>query len=1074
MLYLYHSNQLEQLAQIFSAMTEQIPLENGFAQEVVWVQSHGMGRFLNLYLAKTQGICANMSFVLPASFTWQLMKRALGTLPEENIYSIDVMSWRIFALLNKEQIKHATALQHYVQLGQSAQFELAHKIAQLFDQYLVYRPNWIESWEKGQLCSLGEDESWQQALWQQLTKQEDTPHRVALWKALLEQLPQTQLPERITVFGVAALAPMYLDLLNHLAKYTNVFIFTLNPCQEYWGDLIEAAQIIKQPEAFQQLNLSGHPLLASLGKQGRDFFDALNDIPNTEKQFFVKNPEATLLAQLQNDLLTLHLSGFSLSTQDKSIQIHSTHSTVRELQVLKDQILSFLEEDPTLLPNDIAVLTPNIDAYTPFIQSIFSGQTDTPQTISIPFSITDTELGSMHPLLSSFNHLLDILDSRFEVERILNLLDIHPIAKKFNLSEQDIQIIHFHIEQMNIHWAIDSQMREKFGDNSTAFTWEQGLLRLSLGLLLPNDVQQFQAPALWAQTAPSQLSFEHAQILGQFISLVHALAEQYKLWQTPCDAHTWVERLHHVFELFFELEPADTIAANHLEQIFFSLEQNTSLAKYQQEFSLEVIKQYIQRHLSVKNDHNFLKGGVTFGSMVPMRSLPFKILCLIGLNDTDYPRDEKAISFDLINKHPIAADRSRRNDDRYLFLEAILSARQKLYISYIGKNIKTDETLPPSTLVNELLDTITSMTGLNQETLSNCLITQHPLHAFSHHYFTKENDQLFSYQGQLAEALNQQGKESSVFFDQTRPLQNNSNQSALSWPQFTQFWRNPTRYWLKNTLGTAPLYLEETQESDEPFIMTAQQLGVIRHSLLQAKLQQQPLYQANQLLMAQNQLPIGQLGQLYTQCETTLINHIQVPEILAQPALTPFNFKLVLDKLILSGTIDQLYPQGQIWINSGVINTPSHIHFILNHILLCAVQPIGVKQKQSIFFSTENQITYPELSQQQATELLNKWVAFFMIGQQFPLPFFARTSLKTAQAYLKALNKKATIDKAQQTAMKEASNIYFGNHLSKGQGKEAENLLVFSGIDPLNDDLFWTMIEQLLLPILSLKQQDES
>ena len=283
------------------------------------------------------------------------------------------MRWRLLDLFRSERFQTASefenvrsVLQSYLCSGESADYQLAGQLADIFDQYLVYRPQWIDAWQEGKLLGLGEDEVWQAQLWRYLDDgNQSAPHRVALWEKLLSSLDKAHLPERFFVFGISTMAPMYLQLLQKISEHCDVFVFALNPSGLYWGNVIEAAQLLKGGDDAD-LSQTGHPLLASLGKQGRDFFDFLTEIGLEEQPVFEEVSDDTLLHCLQNDIQNLRMPSEHSRTDllgDGSVRIVSAHSPLRELQILKDKLLRILHEHPDWQPHDIAVLTPNIEPY---------------------------------------------------------------------------------------------------------------------------------------------------------------------------------------------------------------------------------------------------------------------------------------------------------------------------------------------------------------------------------------------------------------------------------------------------------------------------------------------------------------------------------------------------------------------------------------------------------------------------------------------------------------------------------------------------------------------------------------
>ena len=497
MLYLYQSNRLENLARVFTGLQKLMPPENPLAAEEIVVQSQGMRRFLNLHLAKELGVAANLKFSLPAGLTWRLMRECLPGLPELSPFAPEVMRWRLLDLFQSQAFQTASeyaaaraALQSYLASGQAAAYQLSGQLADIFDQYLVYRPQWISAWQQGRLLELGEDEIWQAELWRFLDDgSSNAPHRVAMWQQLLAALSADKLPQRFFVFGIATMAPMYLQLLEAMAEHCDVHIFALNPSSEYWGNVIEAAQILQSGDDID-LSQSGHPLLASLGKQGRDFFDALAEAHiSEERSYFSDDAQTapTLLQRLQHDIQTLSLPAAKQehAPADSSIRIHAAHSPLRELHILKDQLLALLAEHPDWQPHDIAVLTPNIEPYSPYIEAVFGQAQGGAQ--ALPYSISDVKLSRRQPLLHALAQTLALLESRFEVDYLLPLLENDLVLRRFALSRDDLPLLHDTIAALNVHWGLNSTMRGEFGAASSLFTWQQALERLILGWMLPES-----------------------------------------------------------------------------------------------------------------------------------------------------------------------------------------------------------------------------------------------------------------------------------------------------------------------------------------------------------------------------------------------------------------------------------------------------------------------------------------------------------------------------------------------------------------------------------------------------------
>ncbi|MGZ5146044.1 MAG: exodeoxyribonuclease V subunit gamma, partial [Burkholderiales bacterium] len=351
MLTIHYSNRLETLAEELAALTSE-PLASPFSREIVVVQSRGVARWLSLRLADHRGVCANVEFPFPNAYAWELYRAVLGQVPETSQFDPAVLTWRILAVLPELEVLPAFIPVHnYVGGDLLRRFDLATQLAASFDEYLVYRPDWIADWERGK------DKRWQAELWRRLVRAAGGSHRAALQKQLLEMLGAPlwaagAVPERVSIFGAPALPPALLELFAALGQHTDVHLFVQNPCREYWGDIAAESQIARKKlarKADAAYLETGNSLLASLGKQGRDFIDLMTEIQSQTKERFVVPSGTSLLAAIQSDILNLRerrTPDTSVDTNDRSIQIHACHSVMREVEVLHDQLLALFSEHP--------------------------------------------------------------------------------------------------------------------------------------------------------------------------------------------------------------------------------------------------------------------------------------------------------------------------------------------------------------------------------------------------------------------------------------------------------------------------------------------------------------------------------------------------------------------------------------------------------------------------------------------------------------------------------------------------------------------------------------------------------
>lgn len=783
MFIVYYSNQLEKQKEILSSLFKSLPPEDPFQQDIILVQSPGMAQWLQIELAKETGISANLKFPMPASFIWQLYAQNLPATALENPFDKDSMMWRLIRLiptfLEKENF---LPLRNYLASSPHSEqyklYQLSSKIADLFDQYLVYRAEWIFAWEKGedeqitakiqkQQPNLNDtlfeqiqgNTKWQGELWRALVVDvksdvNEATHRAALHNQFLALLADKKapkkLPSRIFIFGIPALPTAYLNILQEISSEVDIHLFFNNPCQEYWGDISDLRldylrsrqryQFNKQNEnqplfseeqlsqlenaqfdvTYQNENLQvGNPLLAAWGKMGRDFLYTLvrdeEHIPTYPVNAYQEIKSNSLLGQLQSQILHLENKPLNIAKNDRTLTLHSCHSAMREVEVLHDYLLDLFNQDPNLTPKDVVVMVADINQYTPYIQAVFGQKNgDAPQ---IPFSLSDNKLSESDVLVSSYLTLLRLKESNFSAEDVLALLDIPAMRERFNISLADLPLVR--------EWVADSGIRfglQKNQDGINFNSWQAGLERMILGYAMREE------HGIWQDSLGLNSSYGlKGELAGNLSHFFAALSALHETLQQAHSIEKWQEILTALLSDFFvqNEDTSDTIF--YIQEKINELAEHLKMLHFTEKLQADVIADVITMKLEdAPNSLKFFAGKVNFCTLLPMRSVPFKVVCLLGMNDADYPRTQAPNSFDLMQYHHQKGDRVRRDDDRYLFLEALLAARDYCYISYVGRSITDNQPKEPSVLVSQLLDYI------NQGQSENVLtVIEHPMTAFS-------------------------------------------------------------------------------------------------------------------------------------------------------------------------------------------------------------------------------------------------------------------------------------------------------------------------------------------------------
>ncbi|MEJ1298899.1 MAG: exodeoxyribonuclease V subunit gamma [Candidatus Sedimenticola sp. (ex Thyasira tokunagai)] len=1072
MLHLYHSNRLEQLADLLAEQLSDAP-DDPFLSESVVVQHQGMGRWLSLQLAKRLGICANLKFPLPAGYIWQLLKVMLPDTPDQDHYQPDVLQWRLFERLSGPlDGGDFSELGDYLKDADELRcFELAGGLATVFDQYLVYRPDWIVRWEAGNEAVVGDH--WQATLWRELMAGGDA-HWVGLGRQLVDLarrggIDQGQLPPRVMLFAVSSLSVGYLEILSLLSQQIDVHLFLLNPSEGHWVDLISREEKSRRELMAEEYDLYldvGNPLLSSLGGQGRDFFSMLLEFDPGAHELFVDPDKEQMLSYLQQDILQIHDGSEDdprrmMAADDNSIQFHACHSPMREVEVLHDQLLALFDADSRLQADDILVLTPDMDSYAPYIEAVFS---DTAGGGYIPFSLADRGILSSTPLISGLFNLLALRGGRYEVNQVIALLELPAVRRCFNIEEADLPLLREWIEACGIRWGRNESTRTALGLPPTdQNSWQAGLDRLVLGYALPPAGSE-----LFHGVRPyGDVEGSSATPLGGLLSFTSALFDLEQRLGGSRPLSEWASRLEQLLDRFFTADGREEAQLQAVRESLSILVENAGRARFSQAISLDLVVEKLRRQLEVSGGQGgFLSGGVTFCALTPMRSLPFKVICMIGMNDGAFPRHRHTPGFDLMEGSYRPGDRSRRADDRYLFLETLLSARHSLYFSYVGQDIRDNSRVPPSVLLSEVLDYLDQ--GFVTDTgvpVSEKIVTHHPLQAFNLRYFTSEDERLFSYSNincDAAGALIRKAPEERSFFDDSLS-EPGAEWRQVELDQLIYFFTNPTRYLLQKRLGIRLESGEGELESRDPFELGYRQRNALFQRLVTGLRSGETNERITHLEQACGELPHGAAGEILL--NSMMEKADQFAEQLSEvdnnraPIEEPVTVELTHGEIHLTGTLQQVAGHGILGYSINKLPAWQLVELWINHLALNHAAPDGI-EPVTVWLDGERMIRLNPVDN--AGELLGGLLELYWRGLSTPLHLFPKSS----RAYALATRDSQPVEKA----LKAAEKCWYSNYNFGGEGENPYYKLVFDTGEQL-DAVFCDLSERLFLPLLNAMEE---
>ena len=1121
MLRVYHSNRLDVLEALMEFIVERERLDDPFEPEMILVQSTGMAQWLQMTLSQKFGIAANIDFPLPASFIWDMFVRVLPEIPKESAFNKQSMSWKLMTLLPQLlEREDFTLLRHYLTDDSDKRklFQLSSKAADLFDQYLVYRPDWLAQWETGHLVEgLGEAQAWQAPLWKALveyTHELGQPrwHRANLYQRFIETLESATtcppgLPSRVFICGISALPPVYLQALQALGKHIEIHLLFTNPCRYYWGDIKDPAYLAKlltrqRRHSFEDRELPlfrdsenagqlfnsdgeqdvGNPLLASWGKLGRDYIYLLSDLESSQElDAFVDVTPDNLLHNIQSDILELenravagvNIEEFSRSDNkrpldplDSSITFHVCHSPQREVEVLHDRLLAMLEEDPTLTPRDIIVMVADIDSYSPFIQAVFGSA---PADRYLPYAISDRRARQSHPVLEAFISLLSLPDSRFVSEDVLALLDVPVLAARFDITEEGLRYLRQWVNESGIRWGIDDDnVRELELPATGQHTWRFGLTRMLLGYAMES------AQGEWQSVLPYD---ESSGLIAELVGHLASLLMQLNIWRRGLaqerPLEEWLPVCRDMLNAFF-LPDAETEAAMTLiEQQWQAIIAEGLGAQYGDAVPLSLLRDELAQRLDQERiSQRFLAGPVNICTLMPMRSIPFKVVCLLGMNDGVYPRQLAPLGFDLMSQKPKRGDRSRRDDDRYLFLEALISAQQKLYISYIGRSIQDNSERFPSVLVQELIDYIGQSHYLPGDEALNCdeseaRVKAHLTCLHTRMPFDPQNYQpgeRQSYAREWLPAASQAGKAHSEFV-QPLPF---TLPETVPLETLQRFWAHPVRAFFQMRLQVNFRTEDSAIPDTEPFILEGLSRYQINQQLLNALVEQDDAERLFRRFRAAGDLPYGAFGEIFWETQCQEMQQLADRVIACRQPGQSMEIDLACNGVQITGWLPQVQPDGLLRWRPSLLSVAQGMQLWLEHLVYCAS---GGNGESRLFLRKDGEWRFPPLAAEQALHYLSQLIEGYREGMSAPLlvlPESGGAWLKTC--YDAQNDAMLDDDSTLQKARTKFLQAYEGNMMVRGEGDDIWYQRLWRQLAPETMEAIVEQSQRFLLPLFRFNQ----
>ncbi|MBO87672.1 MAG: exodeoxyribonuclease V subunit gamma, partial [Deltaproteobacteria bacterium] len=793
----HRSNRVEVHAELLSTLlAADGPSIDPMKAITIVVGNRGTERWLSHRIAHMHKVCANVAFPFPGTTIQRLITWALGDEQRTRNWSLASVQWailgelvalepteRIWAPLTDWLGAEPRPAAHIIDrriLG------LASEIARVFDRLTTFRPVWIREWSMGIPHQPPEGVApWLPELFHRVYRRLGPGHDAERCLQAIANLRQQRHDSppfpRLYIFGLSSLPPIWLELLGAAARHIPTDLFLLTPSNQFWADVRRGSADLPSPLVMARDQLATelervlppdhppsatrtrpNPALATFGRIARDFQAVLErlperyrDAPHAEAEVFIdpvpesglsSGPEASALAWLQSDILHMRhpadhkvrLDDFErrrLRTNDTSIQLHSCYGLTRQLEALRDALLDRFDADPGLRPRDVVVLCPDIQKVAPLVSAVFEPAGSPGAPPRIPARVTDRTVRELNPVADVLLRLLAMVPSRLDAPSVLDFLSLEPVRTRFHLSPDDLPGVLDLVAASGARWGRDADHRVAFAQPADPLcTWRFGLERLAMGVVMDETPDGPLPLGVLPEAHASGVSFRLVGHLLDFLAVLSDLVQRLTEPRTPLE---WVAVLHDALD---RMVAPTTAAGFRIRQVRTAIDSLGEVVAANEaetaplHLSASAVAAWLEGPLGAESGAlGQQTGAVTFCSLLPERGVPARVVCLLGMDDAEFPRTTRTSGFDPTTSHPHVGDRDPRDEDRYLLLEALMAARDAFLVFWTGRDIRTNEAVAPAVPIGELVDIIEAsfLPPHGWDSIRHHITIQHPLQAFS-------------------------------------------------------------------------------------------------------------------------------------------------------------------------------------------------------------------------------------------------------------------------------------------------------------------------------------------------------
>ncbi len=1035
MLILYQSNDLEVLQHVLLYKLKKKKKNKYMVENTILVPDNNLSFFLKIFLSKNLGICANYNFCLPSKFIWNIYKIFIPNIPKNYFFEKNNLVFVIMNILPKLlHFKEFFIIRKYLLNCKDYYklFSLSYKIADIYDKYLMYRVDWLLKWEKFQLVIDLKDnvhQLWQSFLWRKIINFYNKNYNCK-WNRCKIYYKFLNLENKINfcilkkyiselfIFNISYLPPIYLNTIYILSKYIDIHYFIINPSSEFWYDYFNYS---KRNIIFLKNNIKGinfvlhkkNPLLLNNCKFFAEYLFLFLEFNFIEINCFVKFYSNNILNIIKNDILKFKnsfiLNKFLIRKYryDNSFIINTANGYIDELSKLKFFLFNLIKKKKYYL-HDILVVVSDLNKYYPYINAVFS---DLLCKEYLPFNIMEKNFIYDKKILNLFIDLLNISNIEFTFSKILYFLKNRIFLDKFKISTNEFSIILNFIENDGICVDINNFLVKNNSYKFNYLTLLDSIKRILLGYAINKKY------CFWNNIIPyPTISNDYFyNLIGKLSDFIFKIFYWKDILKKKFFLNDWINICKEFLYVFF---PKDIIKNNFFlnHKIWFYLCQKYKLFFFKKKIKIGLFTKIFVSFLIKKKNKRYSLSHLNFSSYVTLHGVPFKVICFLGLNDNIYPKYKLSYDFDLINSNPRIGDKNKLDYDKYIFMKLLLSAKEKVYISYLNFSFLDNTKYFPSILVRNILNYLEEIYIFKNKFKNNTFLKYYFLDVKENVYNKKNNNFLIKIKKKKDIVLN----------------------------IFSLFLANPIRYFITYFLKISYFIFDKKNCYDNFFQLNIKKfyyfrLDIINYFFINKRIDSNIIY----YLQSLNLFPIGNFGKILWNKEKKklffLIDNIK--NIFFN--VKKYNFFYKLCNFNLYGTINLCYKFGVVkWLPKN-LNLIDALIFWIEHLIYCCLGG----NNYSIIYGYNGTWSFPPINKFLSEKYLYKYIVYYYYFNERNIFFLPQSSHIWIWNIFNLINKKKMNSFIINRTKKKVLDVLYGNYYYSG---ELNNLYIYYYIKKFN------------------------